>query len=136
MSNARFTPVTADLFARNGYDIAPPSLISSNPAPTARRNGGACEPRPAAAKAQGSTRPARALHRPHKVRIALSDAEYEAFGIAAVKRGATRNEILREALNIHLSRLAHEYAENCRCLALGPANGTCGCDRALDPHSC
>ena len=53
--------------------------------------------------------------------IALSSSDYEKLGIAAVKKGVTRQQILRMALDAHLGRLKREYG-GCGCMAMG---GTC-----------
>jgi hypothetical protein len=122
MSQPRFAPMTAALFVRN----TPPSptLVSmprqfdeESTAPQPERT--ACTARSAAD-----------TQRPHKVRIALSDAEFEAFGLAAVKRGISRQQILRGAVNRYLDELAHDYGQTCACLARGVGNQPCGCNGA------
>jgi hypothetical protein len=57
--------------------------------------------------------------------VSLSDAEYERFGLAAVKRGVTRHQVLREALNNYVEQLMQEYGASCTCIG-ARANGT-GC---------
>ena len=122
MSQPRFAPMTAALFVRNAP--ASPSLVSvarpidENPVPP---------PSPRTAFAH---RPPADTDRPHKVRIALSDAEFEAFSIAAVKRAISRQQILRGALNRHLDELARDYGQACACLARGAGDQPCGCNRA------
>jgi len=65
--------------------------------------------------------------RPHKMMVTLSHADYEKLGIAAVKKGITRQHMLRIAVDLHIERLKREYG-GCGCMAMGGA-GTCteGC---------
>jgi len=89
--SGRFAPGTAALFARNSDALASATLLSLPTAATA-------ESKPAAPKPllkQSTHRPPPDIPRPHTVRVALSDAEFEAFGLAAVKRSVTRQQLLR-----------------------------------------
>ena len=63
--------------------------------------------------------------RPHRMMIALSSVEFEKLGIAAVKKGMTRHQVLRAALDIHLERLKREYG-GCGCMAVGGCTSGCG----------
>ena len=129
MSSARFAPVTAELFARSRLEVPPASEIFSAPnlISIPRRGVIATKTNPPIELAEASRQPPPPHgDRPHKVRISLSDREFEAFGIAAVKRGVTRNQILREALNLHLDNLAADYGKTCRCLAGTAKTGCCG----------
>lgn len=123
MSSARFAPVTASLFVRRGDAVAsaPPRFA----APV--RDGGLSQAagRPAPPKTPlPPLPPPRDNSRPHKVRVSLSDSEFEAFGLAAVKRGVTRQQLLREAINRHLDDFARDYGQACACLS----RASCGCN--------
>jgi hypothetical protein len=67
--------------------------------------------------------------KPHKMMVTLTASEYEKLGIAAVKKGLTRHQIVRYALDLHLDRLKREYG-GCGCMAMGPGNCGEGCGAA------
>jgi hypothetical protein len=50
--------------------------------------------------------------------LTLSALEFEKLGIVAVKKGVTRNQVLKCALDSHLERLKREYG-GCGCMAMG-----------------
>lgn len=131
MSNLRFAPITSTLLARKGQ-AAPSQLFPPPPdsywRPVTRTNGHTAleavpeeSPEPTMAV---SAKAAPYDDRPHKVRIALSDAELERFGLAAVKRGVTRQQLLREAINDYVDRLMRDY-ENCGCITGTPTTACC-----------
>src|SRR5690348_12046329 len=64
--------------------------------------------------------------RPHKMMVTLSHADYEKLGIAAVKKGVTRQQMLRVAVDLHIERLKREYG-GCGCMAMGAGNCGEGC---------
>ena len=120
MSNSPFAPITSNLLARKGdampsgakpslfwtRDVPPPPLVHEAPrrAPT--------PPLPP----DGS--------KPHRMMVTLSPTEFEKLGIAAVKKGLTRHQIVRAALDAHLERLKREYG-GCGCMAQ-PSQSNCG----------
>lgn len=106
MSSQRFAPLTSNLFARKG-DAAP-----SAPKPLLHWMR---EPPP---KPDVPPPPPPPADRPHRMMLVLSSSDYEKLGIAAVKKGATRHQILRAALDVHLERLKREYG-GCGCMAMG-----------------
>jgi hypothetical protein len=61
----------------------------------------------------------------HRIMIVLTDEEHETLGILAVKKGYTRHQVLRKALDGYLEWLVDEYGTRCRCVS-----STCssGCD--------
>ena len=63
----------------------------------------------------------------HRLMIVLSEEEYETLGILAVKKGFTRHQVLRKALDGYLEWLVDEYGTKCRCIS-----STCsvGCDHS------
>ncbi|HEY5347603.1 MAG TPA: CopG family transcriptional regulator [Rhizomicrobium sp.] len=54
----------------------------------------------------------------HRISLALSQSEHQALGLVAVKKGITRHQLLRQALERHLAQLALEYG-GCACIAKG-----------------
>jgi hypothetical protein len=66
--------------------------------------------------------------KPHKMMITLTRAEFERLGIAAVKKGVTRHQIIRNALDLHMAELTQEY-DGCGCMANG---GSCSEDCGTD----
>jgi len=130
LSTPRFAPLTSNLFARKGD--ATPSAVVAKPSLLWTR-----DPPPAAAAPPQPTReavgapppppsPPADVERPHRMMIALSTVEFEKLGIAAVKKGMTRHQILRVALDIHLERLKREYG-GCGCMAMGGGcSSACG----------
>lgn len=53
--------------------------------------------------------------------ILIAHDEMERIGIAAIKKGVTRHDIVREALDSYFQKLASELPEACNCIA----NGNC-----------
>lgn len=131
---SKFAPMTAGLLARKGeafpsafFSMPPPSLVSleaNDAAPQQRTQ----TPGPAALPAADrSSEMPRVRHheieRPHKLRVALSDAEFQKLGLAAVKHSVSRHQLIREALDSYVDRLIEAYRGNCRCIG---GEGTCG----------
>ena len=123
MSNSPFAPITSNLLARKGdampsgakpslfwtRDVPPPPIVHEAP-----RSAAATPPPPGA--------------KPHRMMVTLSQTEFEKLGIAAVKKGLTRHQIVRTALDAHLERLKREYG-GCGCMAMG-GGCTDGCGAA------
>ena len=131
MSNPRFASLTADLFARKGDAMpsvaaAKPSLfwqrVADPPPPIAA-------PKPAHVPKSEAPPPLPPGEKPHRMMVTLSQAEFERIGIAAVKKGLTRQQVLRAALDAHLDRLKREYG-GCGCMAMGAAPCEDGCGAA------
>jgi len=63
----------------------------------------------------------------HRIMIVLTEEEHETLGILAVKKGFTRHQVLRKALDGYLEWLVDEYGTSCRCIS-----STCSaeCDHA------
>lgn len=68
----------------------------------------------------------------HRVSLAVSAHEHEKLGIVAIKKGLTRHQLLRNALDFYFEKLAGEFQANCACIATGTdcANG-CGDNPAI-----
>jgi hypothetical protein len=106
---SRFAPITADLLARKG-----------EAAPSAQKQAAWFAPaaRPIAA-------PPDPVEKPHRIMVALSAREYETLGIAAVKKGTTRHQIARAAMDSYFAELAHEFHDRCRCVSDAAREGGC-----------
>lgn len=123
MSQSRFTPITSNLLARKGD--AAPSAVAGKPA-FIRANG-------SAVPLVGGEQPGRPSETPaspdgaktHRMMVTLSASEFEKLGIAAVKKGVTRHQMVRTALDLYLEQLRREFG-TCTCMTL---DGTCmaGC---------
>jgi hypothetical protein len=59
----------------------------------------------------------------HRIMIVLTEEEHETLGILAVKKGFTRHQVLRKALDGYLEWLVDEYGTKCRCIS-----STCSAD--------
>ncbi|HJW40124.1 MAG TPA: hypothetical protein VJ476_02730 [Rhizomicrobium sp.] len=115
-----FTPLTADLFARKGEALpsaAKPALLWTRATPPSEVSLPPFVTEPVS--------PATPLEKPHRFFILLSAQDHQRLGIAAVKKGVTRHQIVRAALDTHLDRLKREFG-GCACIAMG---GSChdGC---------
>jgi hypothetical protein len=55
--------------------------------------------------------------------VALSPTEFETLGHMSVKKGTTRHQLLRDALDEYMALLGEEYGEDCQCIYTG-----CTCD--------
>jgi hypothetical protein len=68
---------------------------------------------------------AEAGERRHRISLALSAQEHEKLGIVAVKRGMTRHQLMRDALDAYFEKLASEYRSDCACIATGGCRNGC-----------
>lgn len=127
MSQTKFTPVTSRLLARKGDAV--PSVVASKPWSFNKSvpppiTGETSAP-PDAVEAVSPPGPPE-TGKPHKMTVLLTASEFEKLGIAAVKKGITRHQIVRTALDLHLERLQQEYS-GCACMtADGPCGESCG----------
>lgn len=65
------------------------------------------------------------IDKPRRLFVNLSPEEYERLGIVAVKQDSTRHQLLRDALEVFLKAVSHEYARNCACVSGTSCKGTC-----------
>lgn len=126
MNQTKFTPITSRLLARKGDAV--PSMVAAKSSLISRlaeRN--ASRTSKSAANGPGAAQPGPPESaKPHKMTVALSASEYEKLGIAAVKKGVTRHQLMRTALDLHLQHLQKEYS-TCSCMvAGGSCDGGCG----------
>ena len=64
----------------------------------------------------------------HRISLALTAIEHEKLGIVAVKRGVTRHQLMRDALDCYFEKLAVDYRSHCACIAAG------GCQNGCSPE--
>ena len=123
MSSPRFAPITSNLLARKG-DAVPSSMAGKPSLFWARQDA----PPPPIAMDAPRLAPLPPgppeIGKPHRMMVTLSAAEFEKLGIAAVKKGVTRHQVVRSALDAHLERLKREYG-GCGCMAQ-PSQSQCG----------
>jgi hypothetical protein len=123
VSQIRFTPITSNLLARKGD--AAPSAVAGKPS-LVRANGGGVALVAGEQSGRVVEPPAPTdTAKPHRMMVTLSASEFEKLGIAAVKKGVTRHQMVRTALDLYLEQLKREFG-NCTCMTL---DGTCmaGC---------
>ena len=65
------------------------------------------------------------IEKRHRISLALSQQEHEKLGIVAVKKGLTRHQLMRDALDHYFEKLASEYQSECACIALGGCRNGC-----------
>ncbi|MGZ6022867.1 MAG: hypothetical protein ACXWLQ_09745 [Rhizomicrobium sp.] len=125
MSQTRYTPITSSLLARKGDAVpsAVPSAVAVKPslfwARADAQEPPLSPPTPVERPKAAVTPPGPPeIGKPHKMVVMLTATEYEKLGIAAVKKGVTRHQIVRTALDLHLDRLKREYG-GCGCMAMG-----------------
>jgi hypothetical protein len=115
VSQIRFKPITSNLLVRKG-DAAPsavagkPSLVRANGSAVPRMTG-------EQTKRQAETPIPPDGAKPHRMMVTLSGNEFEKLGIAAVKKGMTRHQLLRVAFELHLERLKQEFG-GCSCMTI------------------
>lgn len=127
---SRFAPITSSLLARKGDAVpsaAKPSLFWAREAPPPETHHHAVPARemPPPREVPPPREPPQG-DKLHRMMITLSGAEFERLGIAAVKKGLTRHQIVRAALDVHLDRIKREYGA-CGCMA-GECSAGCGGD--------
>jgi hypothetical protein len=131
VSYAKFAPITGSLFARKGE--AAPSLSAKrsfgwaaeiDPVPQHFREP-AHEPlpQPVAQHApdhqdicDAVAKPLPITEKHRRIVVSFSPSEFERLGIAAVKKGLTRHDLVRVTINLYLQRLATELNSRCACL--------------------
>ena len=133
MSYAKFAPITASLLARKGE--AGPSFGTKRPAAWTSEAPAMCEPVRdiPASFATGTefapvrvtsgiapvSNPSPVVEKPRRVVVSLSPCEFERLGIAAVKKGMSRHDLVRDTVNAFLVQLATELSHSCVCLRDG-----------------
>ncbi len=130
MDDSKFAPVTANLVVRKGD--AAPSEVKAN-SPNGSSQGRSKEKAPTLELTHSNvvamngfkvpagifekTAAQRAPKKQHKIMVALSEEEHETLGLIAAKKGFTRHQIVRNALQGYFEWLVDEYGSTCRCIS-------------------
>ena len=114
MSSAKFAAITASLLARKGD--AAPSVVAPVTAP----------PRPALVPRDDQPFPSEPqqpdnAEKLRRIMVSITQDELERLGIAAIKKGTNRHDIVRSALNDYFRKLSAEFPHRCACMEDGPA---------------
>lgn len=131
MSSAKFTAMTSSLLARKGD--AAPSITALPPRMPfigfkdafAHRAQPSLPPRPDLRMDEMRETSAPCCEpddsaKPRRIMVTVTDRELEKLAIAAIKKGLTRHEIVRAALDAYFHRLAAELPRKCTCMTDGP----------------
>ena len=135
MSYAKFAPITASLLARKGE--AAPSFGTKRPVAWTSELPALREPvrdippsfvtgtefaHVESAPVQhdvAAPKSVSAPEKPRRVVVSMSPCEFERLGIAAVKKGVSRHDLVRDTVNAYLAQLASELNHSCACLQDG-----------------
>lgn len=61
--------------------------------------------------------------KPRRLMVTLTASEFETLGHMGVKKGATRHQLLRSAVDEYMALLGEEFGGDCQCIYTG-----CSCD--------
>lgn len=114
MSSAKFASITASLLARKG-DASPSVIV-----PTAAPSRPTWVPRDDQDFRSERRQPDNA-EKLRRFMVSMTREELERLDIAAIKRGATRHDIVRSALSDYFRKLSAELPYPCACMEGGPA---------------
>ena len=119
MSSAKFAPMTADLLARKG-DAVPsvvvPVMPPRRPA-LVPRDDRAAPPEPPPFPSE--PRQPDNADKPRRIVISITQEELERLSIAAIKKGFSRHDIVRGALDDYFRKLSAEFPYPCACMEGG-----------------
>jgi len=119
VSAAKFEALSAGLLARKGD--AAPSVVAPVLAPI-RRTLAPSEDRPLRTEPPAiSAEPPRPADpdRPRRILVSITPEDLEKLCIVAIKKGATRQDIVQSALHDYLRKLSVEPGQSCACLEVG-----------------
>jgi hypothetical protein len=101
----------------NAGKAAQPTVASAAPAaPVVKAASPARDPQPAEAGAAAPVAAAPDAPKPRRIMVMVPAGDVERLAIAAIKKGKTRHEIVKEALDAYFQRLAFEFSEPCQCM--------------------
>ena len=150
-SENKFTRLTAQIIVRKG-DAAPSEIHRPNRRKTDRPPLSLVTPNESAKQWDDQpgddgfvpkriferTLNERAPKKPRRMVIKLTEEEHQTLGIVAVKKGFTRHEVLRKALDAYLEWLAEQYGTSCQCISstcateCDPSSGACVAKRTTE----
>jgi len=153
MSGAKYASLTAGLLVRKGEaapsPITPPPALylasapqrpeapfapflvqvpRENAPPAAapvRRESEKAAPCERASRSSADRAPPPPDHpeKPRRLMATLTPAEYGTLGLIAVKKGVTRHQLLRNALDEYMALLVEEFGGDCQCIYTGCSCG-------------
>jgi hypothetical protein len=109
VSSAKFAAITASLLARKG-DAAPSVVM-----PVKARSRPALVPRHVPPLSSEPPHQDMA-EKPRRVMVSITQEELERLNIAAIKKGTSRHDIVRGALNDYFRKLSAEMPHPCACI--------------------
>ena len=141
MKQQKFAPITSNLLARKGdaKPWQPPShrLHELVLVPTRESDSGQSSSQPPNQSEFGAVRIKTAGNsgvlgeRTKRFSLALSPAEFERLGVAAVKKGVSRQQILRESMEFYLTDIAQTLMVPCECLSESSCQRNCSADATV-----
>ena len=129
MNVGKFASLTAGLLVRKGE--AHPSVLSGSPvvnfpSPERRHGGHTHEhkptPAPARKTASGKSPPPPPREppvKPRRLMVTLTPSEFETLGHMSIKKGTSRHQLVRNALDEYMSLLGEEFGGDCQCIYTG-----------------
>jgi hypothetical protein len=135
MNVGKFASLTAGLLVRKGE--AHPSVISASPVVNfpsqERRQEGHTRqeskstPRPSPSRKAAAGKPPPPPReqpvKPRRLMVTLTPSEFETLGHMSVRKGTSRHQIVRTALDEYMALLGEEYGGECQCIYTG-----CSCE--------
>ena len=116
MSSAKFAAMTASLLARKG-DSAPsvvlPVMAQPRPALVPR------DDRPAPPELPPFVFEPHNADKLRRIMVSITQEELERLGIAAIKKGINRHDVVRGALDDYFRKLSAEFPQPCACMEGG-----------------
>jgi len=130
MSGGKFASLTAGLLVRKGE--AHPSVLSGSPvvnfpSPERRQDGhkgNEHKPAPTPARKTASDKsppppPCEPSVKPRRLMVTLTPLEFETLGHMSIKKGTSRHQLVRNALDEYMSLLGEEFGGDCQCIYTG-----------------
>jgi hypothetical protein len=129
VTQQKFAAITSNLLARKGDarpwqapSYEPRRLVINSATRSDIGTHANSEPKPSAPE---TTPPRPQVERTRRFSLLLSPEEFKSLGIAAVKRGVSRQQLLRAAIESYLGDTADTLSGRCDCLSTSfcePAN--------------
>jgi hypothetical protein len=127
VSRVKFEALAASLLARKG-DAAPSVVAPVMMAP--RRALMPRDERPVRPEPPSFPPEARQPDNKDRLRrivVSITHEDLERLCIMAIKKGATRQDIVRGALHDYFRKLAAEFVQPCACIEVGSCSSGAGC---------
>jgi hypothetical protein len=120
VTSAKFAPITASLLAQKG-DAAPSVVVPVTASPRAALVPRDDRPAPPELPPFVFPNPRQpdSAGKLRRIVVFIRPEELERLGIVAVKKGISRNDILRGALDDYFRKLSAEFSRPCACMEGG-----------------